>query len=522
MKSDNCLVKSPAVCVPVCVGRSEELRPAAERAAALADVVELRLDCLEPSELDGALGEIESLLQSPHTFIFTLRHTGQGGVRAHADDARRAFRARLRGLLAAAGAPKRHFVDLEFDDPAARALVKDFAACARVICSQHDFEGVSADLDQLYERMDATGADALKIAVTARDATDCLPVFRLLARARREGRPLVALAMGEAGKVTRVLGPSRGSLLTYAASAASHETAPGQLTAEELRGLYRVDEIDDETRVAGLVGSPVAHSLSPHMHNAAFRALGLRAVYLPFEVRDIDAFMRRMVNPRTREMKWPLIGLSVTAPHKGSVIEHLDHVDDAAREIGAVNTVVVRGGELHGYNTDAAASLDALGGVELRGARVAVIGAGGAARALLWSLRERGARATVYARDAARAREVAAAFGADASPLDGARFDGYEVVVNATPLGTRGRNEHSTPAAAAQLRGARLAYDLVYNPPTTRFMREAADAGCDTAGGLPMLVAQAAEQFRLWTGAQPPASQMRAAALKAEKAEVRG
>ncbi|MDT5294944.1 MAG: 3-dehydroquinate dehydratase / shikimate dehydrogenase, partial [Acidobacteriota bacterium] len=149
-----------------------------------------------------------------------------------------------------------------------------------------------------------------------------------------------------------------------------------------------------------------------------------------------------------------------------------------------------------------------------RGARVAVIGAGGAARALLWSLSERGAHATVFARDAERGRDVAMNFDADAAALDGARFDGFDVVVNTTPLGTRGARESETPAVAAQLRGARVAYDLVYNPSETRFLREAREAGCRTAGGLAMLVAQAEQQFRLWTGVEPPPGVMTAAAEK--------
>jgi shikimate dehydrogenase len=237
------------------------------------------------------------------------------------------------------------------------------------------------------------------------------------------------------------------------------------------------------------------------------------AVYIPFEVADVDEFARRMVRPGSREFEWNLRGFSVTAPHKTAIMRHLDWAEPSAREIGAVNTVVVEGTELHGYNTDAAASLvPLLARCALRGARVAVLGAGGAARALLWSLREQGAQATVYARDAVRARATAESFGARLLPLDGARFEGFDAVVNTTTLGTRGVGEQATPATAGQLSGARVAYDLVYNPAETRFMREAREAGCDSVGGLPMLVAQAAAQFKLWTGEDAPLDVMRAAA----------
>jgi shikimate 5-dehydrogenase len=150
--------------------------------------------------------------------------------------------------------------------------------------------------------------------------------------------------------------------------------------------------------------------------------------------------------------------------------------------------------------------------INLRGSRVAVSGAGGAARALLWSLREQSARTTVFARDVERARATARDFNAETASIEGACFDGFDVVVNATPLGTRGERENETPATSTQLRGARIAYDLVYNPRETRFLREAQAAGCATVGGIAMLVAQAADQFKLWTGTDAPLEVMRAAA----------
>jgi 3-dehydroquinate dehydratase/shikimate dehydrogenase len=354
----------------------------------------------------------------------------------------------------------------------------------------------------------------MKIAVQGDEITDCIPVFDLLERARREGRELIAIAMGAAGIATRVLGPSRGSFLTYGALNTDEGTAPGQCTARELRDLYRINGIDRETRITGVVGLPVGHSISPHIHNAAFAAVNLNAVYLPLEVRDVSAFMRRMVHARTRELDWNVCGLSITAPHKSAVIEYLDWIEPAAKEIGAVNTIVVSDGALHGYNTDAIAVLqpviEKLG--SLRDARCAVIGAGGAASAILWSLRNEGAKSVLFARDEVKGRALAGQFGATCERLDDNQFGGFELVINATPLGTRGPLADSTPATSGQLRGARLAYDLVYNPSETRFIRGARAVGCEAIGGLPMLVLQAAEQFRLWTGTAPPIEIMREAA----------
>jgi len=508
--------------VSVCAARAGELSAAVSRAAPHADIIELRLDCLaDDAELVAALPPLDALLRErPRPLLFTFRPAGQGGHRALARDARLDFWTTLSNFTRERGLAPPDFVDLELDlleDSAARERLRDLLAASTVICSHHDFAGVPPDLESIYERMAATPARVIKIAVGASDAIDCLPVFRLIERARREGREVIAVAMGAAGLATRVLGPARGAFLTYAASDETSATAPGQLTSTALRDVYRLDSITERTGIVGLVGSPVAHSLSPHIHNAAFAARGLDAVYLPFDVRDLDAFWARMARPSPRrEISWPLRGLSITAPHKGGFAARLDWIEESAREIGAVNTIVFDGDSARGYNTDAAAVLAPLARlIEFAGARVAVIGAGGAARAALWSLRREGARATVFARDPERARALAAAFGATHATLEAASFDGFDLVVNATPLGTRGAREAETSAAAGQLRGARAAYDLVYNPPETRFMREARAAGCEIVlGGLSMLVTQAAAQFKLWTDVDAPARVMRAAAEK--------
>ncbi|HYN84039.1 MAG TPA: shikimate dehydrogenase [Pyrinomonadaceae bacterium] len=524
------------ICVPVRPRRASEIAEAVARASREADLVEIRFDHLDPAELEAAPAHVAPLLDSPATLVFTLRPREQGGARESADDEREHFWRRLaremRRHADASGAnPEhergrlRHYADLELDGGPSAETCAGLARVCRIIRSHHDFAGGAQDLTRLYERLAATDADALKLAVTARDATDCVPVFRLLERARTERRKLVAVAMGRAGVATRVLGPSRGAPFTYAALDAENTTAPGQLTSQELRDLYRLDSTDSRTLVNGLVGSPVTHSLSPVMHNRAFAARGLNAVYLPFEVTDLEAFVRRMVRPATRELEWNLRGLSVTAPHKTAVMSLLDRTTGRARLVGAVNTVTVESdGTLAGDNTDAEAFAAPLRDsswprelTALRGARVALLGAGGAARAAAWALRERGARVTVFARDLGRALSLASDFDADAAPLEGASLGRFDLVVNATPLGTRGPLEESTPADAEQLRGARLAYDLVYNPTDTLFMREARAAGCETLGGLAMLVAQGEEQFRLWTGEDAPAGVMRRAAEEALK-----
>jgi len=381
-------------------------------------------------------------------------------------------------------------------------LVYDLAPdWSRVIVSHHDFNGVPKDLEQIYERLANSPAAVIKIAVQANDIIDCLPIFQLLDRARSEGREIIAIAMGNAGIATRVLGPSRGSFLTYGALEDENATAPGQINARKLRSLYHVDTIDQDTMICGLVGLPVMHSVSPHIHNTAFSEERINGVYLPFEVHDASEFFKRMVHPRTRELNWNLRGLSITAPHKQTVMECLDWIEPEAKEIGAVNTVVVENDRLLGYNTDAAGLIDPLLKQlkTLHGTRVAIIGAGGAARAAIWALKRQHANVTLFARNQAKAQPLAELFGISCKSLSDAAFATYDLVINATPLGS-GAHIDQSPATRDQLTGARCVYDLIYNPRDTRLLREAREAGCETLGGLEMLVTQAALQFELWTG----------------------
>jgi 3-dehydroquinate dehydratase/shikimate dehydrogenase len=512
------------ICVPVCVRRAGDVPHDVERAAEVGDIIELRLDCLDPSELADLLQGITQVVDSnKRSIILTLRPADFGGMRSMSPADRLRFRIENSWLVV--GKAYADFWDVEIDlalifqqkQKEGNGVSSELCNWSRTICSYHDFTGMPANLDRIYQEMAATESRILKIAAQANDATDCLPILALLEQAQREGRELIAIAMGQAGIMTRILGPSRGSYLTYGSLDDESATAPGQVTARELREVYRIDRIDPQTEITGLVGQPVAHSISPHIHNAAFAKADVNAVFIPFEVTDVDAFVRRMVRPISRELDWNLRGFSVTAPHKSAVMKHLDWIEPAAKEIGAVNTIVVRDESLHGYNTDAAAFAEPLKGrfESLENVRCAVIGAGGASRAIVWALRKAGASITLFARHLAKAKSLADELQIDAGNLSTANFDGFEIVINATPLGTRGKREQETPATTEQFRGVRLAYDLVYNPIETRFICEARAAGCETLGGLEMLIAQAVEQFRLWTDRDPDIEAMRAAAEQA-------
>jgi len=501
------------LCVPLNEKTLSELSAATMKVADTADFVELRVDGLLPHELTGSSAKLRNLINSiSRPVILTFRSSEEGGYRLLTRTQRRAFWHEYVKSNAA-------MFDIELDLVAelTNSERNDQPDWSRVICSRHYFQESPRSLEDVYEQMAVTPARILKLAVKANDITDCIELFKLLERAGREERDLIAIAMGNAGVITRILGPSRGSFLTYGAAAVERGTAPGQVLASELRSVYRIDKIDSDTAFTGLVGSPVMHSVSPHMHNAAFQASGLNGVYLPLEVHDLAAFFKRMVVPRSREFDWNLRGLSITAPHKVDVMKFLDWTDPIAEEIGAVNTIVLQDKQLLGYNTDADGLIEPL--IQrigsLSGLHAAVIGSGGVATAAVFALQQHNVDVHLYARDSKKAETVSRRFNISCESLDSVSFSGTDIVINATPLGSIGEKENETPASAQQLRGSRLVYDLVYNPIETRFMREGLVAGCDVLGGLEMLVAQARHQFKLFTNTDISSKLMYAAGLSA-------
>jgi 3-dehydroquinate dehydratase/shikimate dehydrogenase len=501
----------PIICVSICESDWPSVARAVSEVGTQDALVEIRLDCLGANDFKNLDPLREILAASSHPAIVTFRAAAEGG-RSEADRETRLRFWREEGLQLASS-----FVDLELETAEQLRSEGVHFDWSRVICSHHNPAEIAGDLNQIFERLAATPAHVMKIAVRTNDAVDCLPIFELLDRAKQAGREIIAIGMGPAGLVTRILGPSRGAFLTYASPENGRTTAAGQVSVSELTSVYRIEKITRETAITGLAGSPVGHSVSPQIHNAALASLAADAVYIPFEVRDLSAFCKRMVHPQTREIDWRIRGLSITAPHKTAVLAELDWIEPGAREIGAVNTVVVENDRLCGYNTDASAFLEPLKNRfgSLQGSRVAVLGAGGAASAALYSMKQENAKTTIFARDMNKGKQLAERWSSECRELRDAVFAEFDVVVNATPLGTKGAQENQTVADARQLRGARLAYDLVYNPEMTQFLSEAHAAGCETLDGLPMLLSQAAQQIQLWTGQSADSEVMKTAATRA-------
>lgn len=489
------------VCVSVAARTVSEMISKAERAAQIADVIEIRFDALDISEVEKCVAEI-SAGNFGKPLLATFRPFEQGGRREISFDERLNFWRKF--------ADKFEFVDFETDifTP----------TTARVIKSFHDFETVPPNLSEIFEKLSAQGS-IIKIACHAEDAEDSLKVWRLLNKTRSENKNFVPIAMGDGGQWTRILGLAHGAKMTYAALDEAELTAPSQLTAQKMIDVFRIKQLTRQTAVYGLLAAQTGYSVSPEMHNEAFRFNNLDAVYVPFAVKNLRSFWRDFVADGNFG-GLNLHGFSVTNPHKCEIIELLDEVDETARKIGAVNTVHIQNGRTFGYNTDAegfiAPLLNSFG--DLRDAKVAVIGAGGAARACLYALRKHGAKTTIFARLESKAQPLAEEFSAGFNEYNRENrnnFNDFDILVNATPIGTKGTSPVEIAARAEEFEKVQMVYDLVYNPFETSLLREAAKAELPRIGGLAMLVGQAVAQQKIWTQRDAPLREMSRAALNA-------
>jgi 3-dehydroquinate dehydratase/shikimate dehydrogenase len=476
-------MSKPLLCVTVTAATTAELRHRRD-AVADADLVELRLDTVSDPDVAGALQGRR------HPVIVTCRPTWEGGDFKGGEEERKRILAEALSLGA-------EYVDLEwrarFDDLVAQD------AGRRIVLSAHDYLGVPVDLTARVHAMRSTGAEVIKIAATLSSLSDCVPLLDLGAQSGRQGG-LVLIGMGQYGLSTRVLAGRFGSVWTYAGALKEI----GQLSAPSLLKDFHFRSIGDSTQIYGVAGGSVLHSVSPAMHNAAFRAARLDAVYLPLpatSAADFAAFGRSI----------GISGASVTIPLKVSMFDQVDEVYSVARRIGAINTIRAEGGRWIGGNTDASGFLEPLRDVALPGLRASVLGAGGAARAVIVALASSGCAVRLHARNREQAEETAMLTSVELGPWP-PEPDSWDLLINCTPVGMYPRVDQ-TPMPAEHLTG-RYVYDLVYNPSVTRLLRDAATRGLVTIGGLEMLVAQAREQFQWWVGTRPQSGVMREAALK--------
>jgi 3-dehydroquinate dehydratase/shikimate dehydrogenase len=487
------------MCVAIQAASPAELVERAEGALADAKFLEFRLDSLPKPA--AALPRMSELLAGHRdvTAIATCRRKDFGGSFAGT------LTAELDVLLKAAHAGCQ-IVDLEVEsaeqaDPAQlgkfRAGLRE-AGCALLV-SFHDFSR-TRDLDRAAERISAFTPDFVKVVSTAKSLADNLAVLRLIEN-RSLSAQVVGIAMGEEGLVSRVLGPRAGAAFTFASFSDGAETAPGQVTAHTLRDLYRVEQLDKATRVFGVAGNPISHSLSPLMQNTAFRRLNVNAVLLPLKARTLAELL-------TLALELPLAGVAVTMPLKQEVLPHLANMDPLTARIGACNTLRTGAdGKLYGFNTDVAGVVRPLEKrLKLKGARIAVLGAGGAARAAVFGLVEQGAEVFIVNRTHETALALARKAKAKALKHEQFAKAQFDVLVNSTPCGMAG-SKATLPIKESEL-NAGLVFDLVYNPMETPLMKLAKARGIPVISGVEMFVQQGARQFEIWTGQPAPEAEM--------------
>jgi 3-dehydroquinate dehydratase/shikimate dehydrogenase len=473
-------------------------------------LVELRLDFLRQEPDMYRL-----IVNRPGAVVVTVRRKQDGGLWGDVESKRLS-------LLRSAVVASPEFVDLEVD---VAGEVERFGETRRII-SYHDFERTPDDLDKLYSDMESKDADIVKIAVTPKTVDDMFRLMEFVSQKNRvakevgdklsgkgNGVRVIGICMGELGKATRILAKRFGMPFTYSTFSAERIVSPGMLEYRELLDLYHYEATNDATSVYGIIANPIGHSLSPLIHNRSFIEQKINAVYVPFQIdtHDVHRFLERAA-------EFGIRGLSVTIPHKVTVVDRLTKMEPAVDKIGACNTIVFKNGERLGYNTDYLAAVSsieiAMGGDVtneigiLQGKSALVLGAGGAGMALVYGLKRRGAEVTITDANNERAEALANQLNCDIVQWKERYNIKPEILVNCTPVGMH-PNVNETPFDKDKLYAGMLVFDAVYNPENTLLIKSAKECGCKTVSGVEMFVGQACLQFKLFTSEKASATFIR-------------
>jgi len=489
------------ICIPIVGPTQHKSLEDIAAAEPLADMIELRLDLMS----DFDLGTLLSASTKP--CIVTNRTKREGGQFSGSEEERI-------GLLKQAVAAGADYVDIETSTP--KELLKPFLESdhqSKVILSYHNFTDTPEEIGHLYDLMCAMPADILKIVTYARDITDNLALFELLHRSKKDDKKLIALCMGEKGEASRILSPLLGGFLTFGSLETGKETAPGQITGATLKNIYRVCDKRDSFKIFGVIGNPVYKSMGYLIHNRAFKETGSTDIYVPFLVDNVEKFFKGF-SPYFE-------GLSVTMPFKESIMAEMDEIEETAKKIGAVNTVVRDGKSWKGYNTDCMGALQALEKhVDLKNKNVLIVGAGGTAKAIGYGVYEKGAKITVtYNRDKEKGIRLGSELKAKVVSIQDVDKEEIDVLINCSPVGMS-PNLEETPVPSRCLRKGMIVFDSVYNPIETRLIREARVSGCVTISGVELFVNQAVGQFELWTGQKAPTDIMRDVVVRGLEGKV--
>jgi len=483
------------VCVAIAGATPTEMIEKAASVVKELPFLEFRLDYLEKPLL--ALPRFKQFFadNTVATGIATCRRSANGGKFAGS------LAAELEILTKCADAGF-HLVDLELES--AESLKKNDLQRLRdtgigLLISNHDFNG-TRDLDEIFRRIEAFHPDFIKVVPTAKSLIDNLTLIRFLERMSDHSN-IIGICMGDAGIISRVLGVRAGSAFTFAAATMGEETGPGQIAARTLIETYRIEQVDAATKVYGVAGNPIRSSLSPIMMNTAFRRETVNAVYLALQTTRLSDLIKLVHDI-------PIQGISVTMPLKQDILAHLERTDPLSARIGACNTVLrAQDGKLYGFNTDVAGITGPLEKrMPLAGAKVLVLGAGGAARAAVFGLREKDANVFIMNRTAETAQKLARQSGSHTIRKDALAKTSFDAIINATPVGMAGNK--AAPLLEAKDLNTKLVFDLVYNPLETPLLHLARQMSIPIITGIEMFVHQGARQFEIWTGKPAPEEEM--------------
>lgn len=464
------------ICVVIKGPTFDEAQQQIAKAIAYADLVELRLDCFNSLDL-GALKTLRTHFSIP--MIFTLRSKTQGGNYAKSEENRLADIRRLIKL-------KPEYLDLENDVHASFIDEISKNSEIKLILSYHNFEETPQNLNSIYVEMRKIPAYKYKIAVTAKN---CLDALQLLLWAKKSDDKLIAISMGSHGQISRILGPIVGCSITYAALEEDQKSAPGQLSAKTLIEKYHHRLLNPHTKIYALIGDPVDKSISDETHNHLIAACGLDAVYVKIQVKpsEVSDFLQLA-------KQLPFHGISVTMPLKEQVLPSLDDVDSQAAQIGAINTLLIENKKIDGFNTDGIGALNAIETKDkVKGKKMVIIGAGGAAKAIAFEAHKRGAHVTILNRDAEKAIQIGKLLNCVGKGLDEIAVcaeSGYDILINCTPSPQPIPSDYILPHT--------IVMDITTKPKETAFLKQAMKKECDIIYGYQMFIEQALGQFKIW------------------------
>lgn len=491
----------PLICLCLTAKTLAEDAALVNRYRQFIDIAELRADFLEEDERLH-IREFPALVSIP--CILTIRRLIDGGVFREGEAARTMLFAR--GLAFADEDTRKNFAYVDFEEDFHVPSLQDAALAfgTRIIRSMHDMKGPVTGIAQRFAKMKTTQYEIPKIACMPDSLADVTELFREAELLKDSDQ--ILCAMGPLGLPTRILSQKLHSYLTYTSPAEtiSNLQPIGHIDPITLDSIYHFRSIGDDTKIFGITGWPLKVTSSPQLHNQGYKDHGMNAVFIPFcseKIEDSISFAQQI----------GVKGFSVTVPHKESVLGQLQDADEKVNSIGACNTVVREETGWKGYNTDCIGFMHAIcdftGSKNLRHRKVAIIGAGGAAKAVAYGVHELGGKACVFNRTLSKAREIAEKYGfeyASLGPESNVKLEKYsDIIVQTTSKGmgaTQPASEANDPIYFYDFRGTEMLYDIVYAPPVTPVMERAQIAGCKTANGMSMLKYQGYEQFKLFTG----------------------